>query len=324
MDQPRNTTFRVGAWSVDPASSQISRDGEVIRLDTRAMRLLQCLARRAGDVVSIDELLDQVWAGIVVTPDSVYQAVASLRRSLGDDPRQPTYIATVPRLGYRMVAPVEELWPVNEVALGTPTLPVSAELADAAVPLADMKESVASPSQPVVRKRRRLLFLGGGISALVLVVALYVVVNPFGVSPFAPAVDKCVGVLPFRDMTDAMDEEPFADGMTEQLIDALSKIPGSHVPSLTSSLYFKGKQTTIAAVAKALGVAYILEGSVRKSGNTLRITAQLIRADDGYVVWSNSYDRPTTDILLVQSDIAAQVKRALETSLKHTYKVGDD
>jgi TolB-like protein len=125
-------------------------------------------------------------------------------------------------------------------------------------------------------------------------------------------------------MTDAMDEEPFADGMTEQLIDALSKIPGTHVPSLTSSLYFKGKQTTIAAVSKTLGVAYVLEGSVRKSGNTLRITAQLIRGDDGYVVWSNTYDRPTTDILMVQSDIATQVKHALEASLQHPYKVGDE
>jgi len=234
MDQPRNTPFRVGAWSVDPASSQISRDGEVIRLDTRAMRLLQCLARRAGDVVSIDELLDQAWAGVIVTPDSVYQAVASLRRSLGDDPKQPTYIATVPRLGYRMVAHVEERWPVNDVGLGVPILSVSAALSDSPVPLAGMQESAALPSQSVVRKRRRLVFLGGGISALVLVVALYFVINPFGASPFAPAVDKCVGVLPFRDMTDAMDEEPFADGMTEQLIDALSKIPGSHVPSRTS------------------------------------------------------------------------------------------
>jgi TolB-like protein/DNA-binding winged helix-turn-helix (wHTH) protein len=323
MDQPRNTPFRVGTWSVDPASNQISRDGELIRLDTRAMRLLQCLARRAGGVVSIDELLDQVWAGVIVTPDSVYQAVASLRRSLGDDPKQPIYIATVPRLGYRMVAAVDESWPDNGGVLAVSALPVSAQVVDGAPTVADIKESAAS-IHPVVRKRRRILWVAGGVSALVLVLALYLVANPFGASPFAPAVDKCVGVLPFRDMTDAMDEEPFADGMTEQLIDALSKIPGTHVPSLTSSLYFKGKQTTIAAVSKTLGVAYVLEGSVRKSGNTLRITAQLIRADDGYVVWSNSYDRPTTDILLVQSDIATQVKHALEASLKHPYKVGDD
>ncbi|OOG45894.1 winged helix-turn-helix domain-containing protein [Rhodanobacter sp. C01] len=312
MDQPRNTIFRVGTWLIDPASGQISRDDEVVRLDTRAMRLLQCLARHAGAVVSIDELLDQVWSGVIVTPDSVYQAVASLRRSLGDDPKQPIYIATVPRLGYRMVAEVVESWPGGG---NSPTM--------SALPLAEMEDRADASTHPVVRRRHRTLLAMGGLATLTLILVLYLVVNPFGASPFAPAAEKCVGVLPFRDMTDAMDEEPFADGMTEQLIDAFSKIPGTHVPSLTSSLYFKGKQTTIAEVSKKLGVAYVLEGSVRKSGNTLRITAQLIRADDGYVVWSNSYDRPTTDLLQVQSDIATKVMHALEASLKHPYSVGD-
>jgi transcriptional activator of cad operon len=97
---------RVGAWCVDSAAGQISRDGESARLDTRAMRLLLCLAEHPGEVVSIDELLTQVWSRVTVSPDSVYQAVASLRRVLGDDPKQPAYIATVPRLGYRMIAAV--------------------------------------------------------------------------------------------------------------------------------------------------------------------------------------------------------------------------
>jgi transcriptional activator of cad operon len=313
MDQPRNIPFRVGPWSVDPTAGQISRDGDVVRLDTRAMRLLQCLAGRVGAVVSIDELLDEVWSGVIVTPDSVYQAVASLRRSLGDDPKQPMYIATVPRLGYRMVAEVVEGWPADGgVAV------VSAPSVD------DVEDNVAASMDPAVRKRRRIRFATGSVVALALIFAVYLGMNAFSAGPFAATAEKCVAVLPFRDMTDAMDEEPFADGMTEQLIDALSKIPGAHVPSLTSSLYFKGKQTTIAEVSKKLGVAYVLEGSVRKSGGTLRITAQLIRADDGYVVWSNTYDRPTTDILLVQSDIATQVKHALEASLTHPYTIGDD
>jgi transcriptional activator of cad operon len=113
MDQPRTLPFCVGAWFVEPASCQISRDGEVVRLDARSMRLLQCLASRAGNVVSIDDLLDQVWPGVIVTSDSVYQAVTSLRRSLGDDPKQSVYIATVPRLGYRMVAEVRESSPTQ-------------------------------------------------------------------------------------------------------------------------------------------------------------------------------------------------------------------
>ena len=106
MDRPITTKLRIGAWCVNPASGQISRDGQTARVEVRAMRLLLCLAEHAGEVVSIDDLLNQVWADVTVAPDSVYQAVTSLRRQLGDDSKQPTYIETVPRLGYRMVAPV--------------------------------------------------------------------------------------------------------------------------------------------------------------------------------------------------------------------------
>src|SRR4051812_46842538 len=102
MDQPTAIALRIGAWCVNPAAGQMSREGEVVRVEARTMRLLLCLAQHAGQVVSIDQLLDQVWSDVIVTPDSVYQAVASLRRMLGDDARQPAYIATVPRLGYRM------------------------------------------------------------------------------------------------------------------------------------------------------------------------------------------------------------------------------
>src|SRR3979490_846820 len=106
MERSNATMLRIGAWCVDPTSCQISRDGATARVEVRTMRLLLHLAEHAGEVVSIDDLLNHVWSGVIVSPDSVYQAVASLRRQLGDDPKQPTYIATVPRLGYRMVAAV--------------------------------------------------------------------------------------------------------------------------------------------------------------------------------------------------------------------------
>src|SRR5713226_3849363 len=115
MERPTTTMLRIGAWCVNPTSGQISRDGETARVEVRTMRLLLCLAEHAGEVVSIDDLLDQVWSDVTVAPDSVYQAVTSLRRLLGDDPKQPTYIATVPRLGYRMVATVSP-WAHQSVA----------------------------------------------------------------------------------------------------------------------------------------------------------------------------------------------------------------
>src|ERR1700722_16842344 len=120
MERPPTTMLRIGTWCVNPTSGEISRDGETARLEARTMRLLLCLAEHAGEVVSIDDLLNQVWPGVAVSPDSVYQAIASLRRILGDDPKQPTYIATVPRLGYRMVASVSP-WVDEGQVLELPT-----------------------------------------------------------------------------------------------------------------------------------------------------------------------------------------------------------
>jgi TolB-like protein/DNA-binding winged helix-turn-helix (wHTH) protein len=281
--------LRIGSWCVNPASSEISREGETAQVEARTMRLLLCLAERAGEVVSIEDLLNQVWPGVTVSPDSVYQAVASLRRLLGDDPKQPTYIATVPRLGYRMVAKVSP-W---------------------------VDESVAPVPAP--RRRAGYTRIAGAALCLALVVAFLfygkVANNNHSASlASAPQPQKSIGVLPFLDLTEAMNHEAFADGMTEELIDKLSKIPGLRVPPPTSSFYFKGKKITIAEIAKALGVAYVLDGSVRRSGARLRVAARLIRADNGYVVWSETYDRPLDDTFLVQDDIAGEVTKALRAS----------
>ncbi len=131
---------------------------------------------------------------------------------------------------------------------------------------------------------------------------------------FAPPAHS-IAVLPFVNMSGDAKQEYFSDGMSEELIDMLTKIPDLRVPARTSSFYFKGKQATIADIAKALSVLYVLEGSVRKSGNTLRVTAQLIQADNGYHVWSETYDRQLDDIFKVQDEIASAVVKALQVSL---------
>jgi adenylate cyclase len=129
------------------------------------------------------------------------------------------------------------------------------------------------------------------------------------------APERSIAVLPFTDMSEKKDQEYFSDGLSEELIDMLTKVPDLRVPARTSSFYFKGQHATIAEIAKALGVTHILEGSVRKSGSTLRVTAQLIRADSGYHLWSETYDRSAQDIFKVQDEIAARVVDALKVSL---------
>ncbi len=116
-------------------------------------------------------------------------------------------------------------------------------------------------------------------------------------------------------MSERKDQEYFSDGMSEELIDMLAKIPDLRVPARTSSFYFKGKQATIAEIAKSLGVAHVLEGSVRKSGKTMRVTAQLIRVDSGYHMWSQTYDRTLDDVFKTQDEIAVAVVEALKVSL---------
>jgi TolB-like protein len=127
--------------------------------------------------------------------------------------------------------------------------------------------------------------------------------------------EQSVAVLPFVDMSEKKDQEYFSDGLSEELIDMLVKVPNLRVPARTSSFYFKGKPTKIPEIARELGVAHVLEGSVRKSGNHLRVTAQLVRADNGFHIWSQTYDRKLDDIFKMQDDIANAVVNALKVSL---------
>jgi TolB-like protein/DNA-binding winged helix-turn-helix (wHTH) protein len=310
--------LRIGAWCVNPTSGQISRDGETARVEVRTMRLLLCLAEHAGEVVSIDDLLDQVWSDVTVAPDSVYQAVTSLRRLLGDDPKQPTYIATVPRLGYRMVATVSP-WADQSVAQ-TGARTGSSRTSGSEHPTPAATPATSDTPTPRPRLRAGLTWAAGAALCLALVGAYLfhgkAANNNHSAAPaVAPQPQKSIAVLAFLDLTEGMHQEEFADGMTEELIDKLSKIPGLRVPPPTSSFYFRGKQITIADIARTLGVAYVLDGSVRKSGARVRVAARLIRADNGYVVWSESYDRPFDDILMVQDDIAGEVTKALKASI---------
>jgi transcriptional activator of cad operon len=291
-------TVRIGEWRVSPASGQISRDGQTARLEVRTMRLLMCLAEHAGEVVSIDDLLDEAWSGVAVSQDSVYQAVASLRRLLGDNPRQPAYIETVPRLGYRMVATVS---PWEDHSSGQAA---SSDIAERVQPA----PVTSDETMPATRR-------GAGLSSAIAAALCLTIAGAFllagtmrhrdqSASLAIPQPLQSIAVLPFHDLTEAMTQAPFADGMTVDLIDKLSKIPGLRVHAPVSSSSLKGQRSPIAGMAKMLGVAYVIDGTVQQSGSRLRVVARLIHAEDEYVVWSETYDRPLDDLLKVQDEIA--------------------
>jgi TolB-like protein/DNA-binding winged helix-turn-helix (wHTH) protein len=297
---------QVGEWRVEPELDLITRDQQVIKLEPRAMRVLLCLVTRAGHVVSVEELLAQVWPDVVVGPDSVYQAIALLRRTLGDDRHHPSYIAHIPRKGYRLVAPVSTAAPAS--ARPDPAVPSAADPA-------------AAISRPLRSAAAAALVVGIAVLA-----AVYVLLPGTPQRPAPPALAgrapgardaaaPSIAVLPFLDMTEKQDFGYFADGLSEQLIDLLSRGSDLRVPARTSSFYFKGKATTISEVAKALSVENVLEGSVRRSGDRVRVTAQLIRADSGYHLWSQTYERELEEVFTVEDDIAQAVTSTLQAKL---------
>ena len=283
MNDSLEAPLRIGEWRLDPLASTLSRGEETVSLDQRSVQLLLCLAKEPGQVVTADQLLDEVWPDVTVGQDSVYQAIAGLRRSLGDNSRQPAYIATVPRKGYRLIA---------AVARGTD--------------LAEIKP-VEVPALP--RRRTRTVAIG------LAVIALAAVFLRFG--PILQAkTDLSIAVLPFQDMTSqSMDEEYLADGVTEELIGRLAAVPGFNVASPTTSFGLKGKDLQPSEISKQIGVAYILDGSLREADGKRRIAVRLVRGKDGFVLWSGSYDSSEQNVLALQDKIADDVAAALKKKL---------
>jgi TolB-like protein/DNA-binding winged helix-turn-helix (wHTH) protein/Tfp pilus assembly protein PilF len=284
--------FHLGAWLVDPTLDTISRGGETLKLEPRMMRLLTCLAHSSGAVVSLERLLTDVWAGVVVGPASVYQAISQLRRLLGDTDPEPSYIATVPRKGYRLVAPVRPM---------EPSVPPPAPS-----PVAPPRAAGASP--------RRWVWLGvlGGTALIALIGFAWVPLRRW----LQPQDNSAsIVVLPFVDMSVEKGDQPFCDGLTEELSNWLAQIPTLRVVARTSAFSFRGLSEDVRFIGKTLNANHVLEGSLRRSGDHLRVTVQLIDARNGYHMWSSEYDHPIEDAIKIQEDIARSVADSLEIRL---------
>ncbi len=298
--------FQVLDWVVDPTIDEVSLRGVVTKLEPRMMRLLVCLARAAGQVVSFQRLLDEVWGDVVVSPASVYQSVSQLRKILGDTDATPAYIATVPRKGYRLVAPVRWLE-------STSSPPASVNGAHPDPPALAPEAAHAATGPPLLQPRNLLLAAG-----LVFLVALTAVLwQVSGHRSSAPSASPSIAVLPFVDMTAEQRDQPFCDGLSEELSNWLAQIPALRVVARTSAFAFRGRSADVRRIGKELGATHILEGSVRRSRDRVRVTAELIDASNGYHLRSMSIDRPFTDVIRIQDEIARAVTAAFEISLSN-------
>jgi TolB-like protein/DNA-binding winged helix-turn-helix (wHTH) protein len=293
--------FQLGSWLVDPSLDTISRGTQSTKLEPRMMRLLTCLADVPGSVVSQERLLAEVWAGVVVGPASVYQAISQLRRLLGDTDPVPSYIATVPRKGYRLIAPVLPPPP--------PEAPTARHIAAIAV-LPATPPPPEAVDRPAGRPRRRWLWL---IMCILVGIGLAVWLAWKPVRRLISKNDDgdSIVVLPLIDLSDDKHDQAFCDGLTEELSNWLAQIPTLRVVARTSAFTFRGLNGDVREIGKVLGARHVLEGSMRRAGDHMRVSVQLIDARNGYQIWSSEFDRPFEDAIRIQEDISRSVAESL-------------
>jgi TolB-like protein/Tfp pilus assembly protein PilF len=241
-----------GRFQFDEERRELSRDGIPIKLGSRALDVLHVLAKANGNVVSKDNLLAEVWPGMVVEENNIQVHIAALRKAIDEGTSGQTHLVTIPGRGYRLVGIQPSL---NRT---------------------DVKDA-------------RLLAL-----------------------PDKPS----IAVLPFQNMSDDPAQDYFADGIVEDIITGLSRVKWFFVVARNSSFTYKGRAVDVKQVGRELGVRYVLEGSVRKASNRVRITAQLIESETGSHLWAERYDRVLDDIFLVQDEIAMSVVGAIEPTLR--------
>jgi TolB-like protein/DNA-binding winged helix-turn-helix (wHTH) protein/Flp pilus assembly protein TadD len=287
-----------------------------VQVERKVMEVLVCLARSPGRVVTKDELVREVWDGRFVSDDVVWRSVRELRRALGDETRAPRYIETIPRRGYRLLAPVAE---IPETAGPAPRLPPIA-----AAPIAARARTALLP-----RRSPRQAAVGAAV-ALALFAALSLAAawwlgahrsarsaRPAGQAGRPGTAPVRLAVLPLANLSGDASQEYFADGLTEELISRLgSWRPGRlAVVGRTSVMALEGHAGDAAEIGRRLGVAYLLEGGVRRDGERARVTVRLVRAADGTTLWSERQDVELRRTLEAESAIAERVARGLASEL---------
>ena len=274
--------FEFGDFHLDAAKRQLTGPDGVVEVPSRAFDVLLYMVAHSGELLDKARLLKAVWPTTTVEESNLSQCIFALRRALGDTAAEPRFIATIPGRGYQFTAQVRESAP------------------DAAPP------AVARTGS------RRMVYVS---AALALVVALLVAFQFWPAAtppkPSNVAAPARIAVLPFADLSPGKDMEYFADGIAEELMSSLSKVGGLDVIGRRSSFAFKGKDDNAQSIGEKLRVGTILEGSVRREGDRIRISAQLTRTRDGVSLWTETYDRKFDDVLDIQGSIAREVVAAL-------------
>jgi TolB-like protein/DNA-binding winged helix-turn-helix (wHTH) protein/Tfp pilus assembly protein PilF len=305
--QPRGLV-RFGTFAIDLRSGELHREGVKIKLQEQPFRLLVVLLEHPGEVVTRDELRNRLWPEDTfgAFDDGLNTAIKKLRDALGDSADKPRLIETLPKHGYRFMLPISTI--AAEPSSGFPT-----QAPDAASHV--LRHLVWRKAKSWNESRTVLLF-ATGTAALLFVAYL---VRPHVRPQATPGSGKIMlAVLPFENLGGDPEQEFFSDGMTEEMITDLGGLqPGRlGVIARTSAMRFKHGSSSLRQVGQDLGVQYILEGSVRRSGDRVRITAQLVQVNDQTHLWAQTYDRSLQDVFAIQTEVARAIADEINLKLR--------
>jgi TolB-like protein/DNA-binding winged helix-turn-helix (wHTH) protein/Tfp pilus assembly protein PilF len=301
--------IRFDGWTVDFNAGEITREGNTSRLQDQPLQILDELSKEPGAVVTREQLIARLWpTGVVEFDTGLNTAMRKLRIAFGDDADTPRYIETIPRKGYRFIAKLDA------APAQVPTLPHDS-LAYVPTPF-ETGAVIGRRSSDRSAPLKRLVL---GVGSLLVAVVLSVIIwrSPGKLFQAEVAAEKLptIVVLPLVDMSVDQNEQALCDGLTDELSNWLAHIPTLRVVARTSAFAFKGQNTDVRKIGEQLGATHVLEGSLRRSGNQLRITVQLIETANGLHIWSKSMDLPIGDIFLIEDTVSRSVAEALHLEL---------
>jgi TolB-like protein/DNA-binding winged helix-turn-helix (wHTH) protein/Flp pilus assembly protein TadD len=307
---PASDMARFGDFVVDLRTGELSKNGVKVRVPVQPFQVLTLLLQRPGEMVTREELRDKLWPGntFVDFDDGLNTAVRKLRQILGDSPEHSKYIETLPRRGYRLIPRVEvQSRPLaQKVPAEAPSAPAGQRQPPLPVPdrtgqnRAALTDALSSRSIWI-----GVLLAAAAVGALLVVTAYWWRQRSTG-SPQRAAI-RSLAVLPLANLSGDPNQEYFSDGISENLITNLGKLGGVRVISRTSVMQYKGTRKTLPEIAHELNVEAVVEGAVLRNQSRIRITAQLVRANPEEHLWADAYERDQTDLLAVQSDVAAAI-----------------
>jgi TolB-like protein/DNA-binding winged helix-turn-helix (wHTH) protein/Tfp pilus assembly protein PilF len=300
--------FKVGEWLVQPPLNEISNHEQTLRIEPKVMEVLVCLAGRAGEVVSKETLIHMIWSDRFVTDEVITTTIWELRRALGDEARKPRFIQTIPRNGYRLIAPVvmEETPPAEAEAPVTPPAPSIAPA---------ISSAKIAPSVSWWQRRWKPALVAAG--ALLLPLLLWPAVKWRNQPPPQRSVANInsLAVLPFRNLSGQANQEYLAEAVTEALITDLARYTPLRIAPRTSVMQYKAASKSAPEIARELGVDAVIEGSVLPAGDRVRVSVQLIHAAADRHLWAETYERELSDVLAWQSEMSQLIARELRASL---------